>query len=290
MLHDTKHCLICKRSNATLHWHKDAQTGDIWVWCQGKCQRGYSLLQYCHAAEISLADFLKGDFFFKEATPNELQVMQWPHKFIPLSDPRAQRGVEYVKSRGLSLDGDFYYDLERDGIVFPYYYESHFCGAQIRFIKHRINRDGDVQKIDTVPGTRLGMLFGLWNQDRFLTNVKAVGVCEGYFNAVALQQAFNIKYGGVLNNPWKFICTSGCNPSGHHQDVLSDLIKQNVKVFGAYDADEPGMKGLSKLVKAGCITHHSSTLDDSRDWNDMLKEIGHEELANLFIKNTRRLK
>ena len=285
----TKKCLVCKRSNETLHWHKDPENGNIWVWCQGVCQRGYSLQQYCYHAGIALSDFLKGDFEFKESTPNEVQVMKWPVKFIPLSDPRAEAGTDYVQSRGLNLDGDMYYDIEREGIVFPYYFESHFCGAQVRFLKTRINQDGDEQKIDTLPGTRLGMLFGLWNQGRFLTNIKAVGVCEGYFNALALQQSFNIKYGGVAKNPWKFICTSGCNVTKHHQEVLRELRDQHIKVIGAYDADEPGREGLSKMANNKCISHYSSTLDDELDWNDILKRDGHEALAEMFLKNLTRL-
>jgi hypothetical protein len=285
----TKHCLICTRPNETLHWHIDSDTGDMWVYCIGKCQRGYSLRHYVHQAGVSLSEFLKGNFEFRESAPNEVQVMKWPVKFVPLSDPRANPGVQYVKSRGLSMDGDMYYDEEREGIVFPYYYNNHFCGAQIRLIKPRINKDGDEQKIDTLPGTRLSMLFGLWNQARFFTDVKAVGVCEGYFNALSLQQAFNVKYGGVANNPFKFICTSGCNVSKHHQEALGELIQQGVKVIGAFDADEPGMEGIAKMVKSGCISHYSTTRDDEHDWNDMLKMHGHDALAEMFLRNISRV-
>lgn len=289
MSFSTKKCLICKRPNDTLYWHKDSETGDIWVYCKGVCQRGYSLRQYCHLGEISLPEFLKGDFEFKEATPNELQVMRWPSKFIPLSDPRAEKGVQYVQSRGLNLDGDMYYDVEREGIVFPYYFQDHFCGAQIRFLKTRINKDGDEQKIDTLPGTRLGMLFGMWNQGPFITDIKAVGVCEGYFNALSLQQAFNLKYGGVAKNPWKFICTSGCNVTRHHQEVLRELCSQNIKVIGAYDADDAGREGLAKANKVGAITHISTTLDDEMDWNDVLKKEGHESVAKRFLSNLQKV-
>lgn len=285
----TKHCLICQRSNQTLYWHKDPETGDIWVYCKGVCQRGYSLRQYCHQGGISLPEFLKGDFDFKEATPNELQVMKWPVKFIPLSDPRAQKGVDYIQSRGLNLDGDMYYDVEREGIVFPYYFQDHFCGAQIRFLKTRINKDGDEQKIDTLPGTRLGMLFGLWNQGPFITDIKAVGVCEGYFNALSLQQAFNLKYGGITKNPWKFICTSGCNVTKYHQEVLQELIGLNIKVIGAYDADEAGREGIAKAIKSESITHYSTTLDDELDWNDVLKKEGHEAVAKRFLSNLQKV-
>lgn len=286
---DTKKCLICQRSNNTLHWHKDPQTNEMWVYCIGKCQRGYSLRQYCYNANVKVQDFLRGDFDFQESAPNELQVMKWPLKFIPLSDPRAQAGVDYIKSRGLNLDGDFYYDLDREGIVFPYYFQDHFCGAQIRLLKTKINKDGDEQKIDTMPGTRLGMLFGMWNQSRFMTNVQVVGVCEGYFNALALQQAFNIQYGGLLKNPFKFICTSGCNVTKHHQEVLQELIGQGIKVIGAYDADQAGQEGISKMVETKSVTAFSSTLDEKNDWNDKLKEIGHKELAKLFLQNVTKV-
>lgn len=284
----TKHCLICKggRKNECLYWHKDPDTENIWCFCTGKCQRGYSLRQYTHLAGISLAEFLQGNFDFKESAPNEVQVMRWPLKFIPLSDPRAERAIEYVKSRGLSLDtADIYYDEERDGIVFPYYFDNHFCGAQIRFIEPRVDQDGDIQKMDTIPGTRLSMLFGLWNQARFLTNIKAVGVCEGYFNAISLQQAFNKKYGGVINNPFKFICTSGCNASKHHQEVLKELLDQGIKVIAAFDADEPGLEGIAKMASSGCISHISTTQDTDNDWNDMLKLHGHDAIAQMFLKN-----
>ena len=285
----TKHCLICQRPNQTLHWHRDSDTGDIWCWCQGTCHRGYSLRQYVHMAGLSLTEFLHGDFDFKESTPNEVQVMRWPVKFVPLSDPRAEKGVAYVRSRGLSLDGDMYYDKEREGIVFPYYFENYFCGAQIRFIQLRTIRGGDEQKIDTLPGTRLSMLFGLWNQSQFVTDVKAVGVCEGYFNALALQQAFNLKFGGVATNPFKFVCTSGCNVSQHHREVLGELLKQGVKVIGAFDADAPGIDGTAKMVKNGCLSHISTTQDTEMDWNDMLKQHGHEAIAEMFLRNITRV-
>ena len=285
MLPDTKHCLICRRPNRTLHWHRDLETSDIWVYCVGKCQRGYSLKQYCSLGDILPEDLLKGDFEFQEAKSNEIQAMQWPAKFIPLNDPRAAPGVKYIRGRGLSLDSDMYYDIDRDGIVFPYYFDKHFCGAQIRFIKDNFNKSGDLQKVDTVPGTRLGMLFGLWNQTKFFTNVKAVGVCEGYFNALSLQQAFNTKYGGVANNPWKFISTSGCNVSLHHREVLKELKDNNIKIICAYDHDEAGLAGLNKMIKAECLTHFSTTQDTDKDWNDMLLKDGPHHTATRFLMN-----
>jgi DNA primase len=206
-----------------------------------------------------------------------------------MSDPRAEDGVSYIKSRGLTLEGDIYYDLDNNGIVFPYYYENYFCGAQIRFIEEKINKDGDPWKITTLPGTRLGLLFGMWNQTNLMPQVKAVVICEGYFNALSLQQALNDKYGSVSRNPWKFICASGSGVSDHQAQALKDLKERGHKVIGAFDSDEAGLKGLKKLIDKNCVTHYSLTEDNDQDWNDVLKLNGHEYLANLFLKNIKRI-
>ena len=167
---DNRWCLICQPRNRTLYWHENddeqiaanlakGYRGDkFWCFCN-KCDRAYSLSQYCEIADIDMLGFLKDwDVEFEEAGDNEVNAMAWPHSFVPLSDPRAEKGVEYIKGRGLEPDGDMYYDLNEEGIVFPYYVENQFCGAQIRFIKERVNDEGDVWKITTLPGTRLGYL------------------------------------------------------------------------------------------------------------------------------------
>lgn len=286
-----KKCLICKggKKNDCLYWHKDTETNDIWCWCSGKCQRGYSLQQYCHLAGISVSDFLQGDFEFQEAKPNEVQAMEWPYNFIPLSDPRAIKGVEYIKGRGLTLEGDLYYDIDNEGIVFPYYFGSHFCGAQVRFIEPRVKEDGDEWKITTLPGTRLGLLFGMWNQEKFLTDIKGVVVCEGYFNALSLQQAFNSCYGGIASNPWKFIAASGSGLTAHQAETLKDLKDKGYKIICASDSDEAGLKMVCKMKEKECVTHYSLTGDSEKDWNDILRELGHKELASIFLKNISKI-
>ena len=199
---DNRWCLICQPRNRTLYWHKNpddhpTKPGAIWCYCN-KCDRGYSLEQYCDIADIDMTDFISGDFHMQEAKPDEVTAMAWPHTFVPLSDPRAEKGVQYINSRGLNVDGDMYYDLNEEGIVFPYYVENHFCGAQVRFIEERINDDGDIWKITTLPGTRLGLLFYGWNQAKLLAQIKGIIVCEGAFNALSIQQALNSVYGGCL--------------------------------------------------------------------------------------------
>ena len=287
----TKKCLICKdgRKNNCLHWHRDPDTGDIWVYCVGKCQRGYSLRSYCHEAGISLPEFLKGDFDFIEARPNEVNEMDFPHWFVTLSDPRAAKGVEYIKSRGLTLDGDMYYDTDQEGIVFPYYFHNTFCGAQVRFIEPRITEDGDEWKITTMSGTRIGLLFYGWNQGKFVTNIQGIIVTEGAFNAIAIQQSLNQLYGGISKNPWRVVACSGSGATKHHVETIKELKDSNIKVILAFDSDEAGLKGFKKFVKGQAITHYIFTENANKDWNDMLKELGHKKFAQYFINKIKKI-
>lgn len=215
--------------------------------------------------------------------------MQWPVSFVPLSDPRADKGVQYVKSRGLNLNADMYYDLEEEGIVFPYYFDSHFCGAQIRFVEPRLKEDGTEWKITTLPGTRLGLLFYGWNQSKFMGAVKAVIVTEGAFNAISINQALNAVYGGVANNPWRAIACSGSGATEHHTDTLKELKEQGLKVVVAPDTDEAGKKMLEKCLSRECATHYVMCPDGSKDWNDHLRDMGHDEFAKFLMSRVTKL-
>lgn len=287
----TKKCLICNggRSNDTLYWHSDPEVdgGAIWCWCN-KCNRGYSIRSYCYQAGISLSEFLKGDFDFKEAKDKEITVQEWPKRFIPLSDPRANLGVDYVKSRGLSLQGDMYYDIEKNGIVFPYYYQNSFVGAQTRFIIPRIHPDGEVQKMDTLPGTRLGLLVYGWNQDKFVGDVKSVIITEGSFDCISINQALNVVYGGINSNPWRSVSCSGAGATKHHLEIFKELKEQGFKVVVAPDTDDAGMKMLKKFLEAESATHYALT-GRTEDWNACLKEMGHKEFANFFINKIKKI-
>lgn len=285
----TKHCAICKRPNQTLHWHTDPDTGDIWVWCNGRCQRGYSLRSYCHTAGIDLGEFLNGEFDFQEATPNEVSRLEWPQYFVSLSDPRAKKGVEYIESRGLEVKGDMYYDIDKEAIVFPYYYSSVFVGAQTRLLQPWVDKDGDVTKMLTLPGTRLGLVFYNWNQEPFVTNIKGVIVCEGAFNAITIQQVLDKSFGGVLRNPFKVVATSGCGTTKHQLEKLAELKEAGKKIIVAFDSDEPGLKGVRKFIESGVATHHALTADTDKDWNDILKEEGFENTAKIFMASIQKV-
>ena len=286
MSFNTKRCLVCCANHNTLHWHSDADSGDIWVWCN-KCSRGYSIYQYCALAGLTLAEFLKNDFEFEEARSNEVQKMAWPKSFIPLYDPKAQKGVDYLKSRGVDPDEGMYYDTQREGIVFPLYFDDAFVGAQVRLITPWVDESGDTRKIDTIPGSRLGLLFYNFNQVPFRTNVKAVIVCEGAINSISLQQALNDMYGGILNNPFKAIACSGSGISQHQLEVLKDLKDQGFRIIAALDSDEAGQKGLKKLVAAEALTHYALTEDDETDWNNILQQNDKKHLAKYFLSKVK---
>lgn len=285
---DNRWCLICNPKNRTIYFHEDPETKDIWLYCN-KCSRAYTLIDYCYKAGIQLKDFLKGDISIEQDRPDEVQVMSWPARFLPLSDPRSKLGTDYIKSRGLRLDGDMYYDVERNGIVFPYYFGGYFCGAQTRFIVPRDLGDGEFQKVDTMPGTRLGLLFYGWNQERFIGNAKAVVVAEGAFNAISIAQSLNEVYGGVSNNTWRAIACSGANASEHHKEALKELKDQGYKIIVAPDSDSAGLKMLNKFIESDTATHFALTEDDEKDWNDMLKEKGHKEFAKWFISQITKI-
>ena len=284
---NTRKCLICKggKKNDCLLWHQDKDTGAIWVWCQGICKRGYSLYDYCSKAGLSLREFLKNDFAFEESRPNTVQKMEWSAWFLPLFDPRAANGLDYVKHRGIDPStGDLFYDAEENGIVFPYYFGNTFVGAQTRYIEPWIDKDGEERRLDTIPGTRLGLIFYNFNQLPLPANAKAVVVCEGAFNSLSLQQALNKVY-SKDKNPYRCIATSGCNLTEHHSDVLKEMIQQNRKVILAYDFDPAGLRGIQKAISRECITHVACTGDTEKDWNNIMVEVGEIELAKLFLRS-----
>ena len=280
-----KKCYICKggKKNNTIHWHQNPDNGEIWLYCVGKCQQAYSLREYCKITGLTIPQLMHGGFDFKESPPNEVRKMEWPSSFIPLFDQRAKPGVAYLKSRGIDLDDGMYYDLQREGIVFPYFYEQAFVGAQIRFLKNFIDYDGTERKIDTLPGTRLGLLFYDWNQSPMMPNIKGVIVTEGAFNSKCISQALNHVYGSIFKNPWKCIAASGSGASKHQIDTIRELKESGLKIVVAPDSDEAGQKMFEKFVKAEATTHFVFTEDSERDWNDIGKTMSKEEFAKWFL-------
>lgn len=271
---NTRRCIVCKRPRDTVYFHIDKDTGGIWCYCKGLCQRGYSLYAYCHAGGITVSEFLKNEIDFKESKPNEVTRQEWPRSFIPLSDPRAAPGVDYIQNkRGLKPGDEMYYDVERNGIVFPYFFQDVFVGAQIRFIEPYMDVEGHTRKIDTMPGTRLGLIFLGWPQNELMSHVKGVIVVEGAFDMHAIQQTLYEEFNGPMYCPWKVIACSGSGVSQHQLEQLQDLVKKGYKVIIAPDSDVAGLSMYKKVRDAAAATHYAFTGKTGFDWNEALQEI-----------------
>jgi hypothetical protein len=291
----TEHCLICfketgKFRNKTLYWHEsDSGKGcGIFTWCN-RCERAYTIEEYCAQAGLSLAEFLKQDFNMVEAAKNEVQKIEWPRDFIPLYDTRAKKGVDYLATRNIEPDDNIFYDTRREGIVFPYYYQDVFCGAQVRLIKPWTYGDGIVQKVDTLPGTRLGLLFYNWSQDKLPPNIKGIIVTEGALDALTIQQAIASVYGGTLKSPYRVVACSGSGGARHHLETLKEMKDSGYKVIVAPDSNEAGMKMLKKFLTAKAATHCVLTEDPDRDWNDMRKSMSAVEFAQWFLQSIKKV-
>jgi DNA primase len=289
---DSKKCYICKfdpltgqalgsQKNRTLHWHADTEKGDIWVWCNGLCQRGYSIYEYSRLSGLNIADIFNSHIEFFESAPNEVNAFDWPKSFISLFKKEAEEGVEYLNSRDILPQGDMFYDVATNGIVFPYYYHTTLCGAQIRFIQPK-----DEHKITTLPGTRLSLLFYSYNQLPIAPHVRMVIVTEGAFDALSIQQSLDTLY-DTGRSPFLVCATSGSNISKHHIEVLTSLKDAGLKIVAAPDSDEAGMGMFQKMVE--CSTHYAMTDDPLMDWNKLLCNIGRNEMASLFPSMVKKL-
>lgn len=288
---NTKRCAICQKPRDALYWHQDPQTGGLWVYCSAACGRGYSLYSYCAAAGLSVSEFLKNKIDFKEVKQGEVTKMEWPRSFIPLSDPRAKPGVEYLKNeRGLVPSDGMYYDTDREGIVFPLFFGNVFVGAQIRFIKPWLDKDGALRKIDTLPGSRLGLLFSGFSQSGFMANIKGVIVVEGAFDMFAIQQALYASYGGVMSCPWKVIACSGSGATKHHREVMQDIVRKGLKVIVAPDSDKAGLEMARKFKDCGGCTHVAFSGMSTVDWNDQFKLMNNpKEFAKWFLSRVNKV-
>jgi len=286
-LHDV--CMICKKEskhkNSCLYWHKNTTTNEIWVWCSGKCQRAYSIYQYSYITGISITDLLKNNTIITENKNTSIEKIEWPDSFKFLSSPESKRAIEYLKSRNITLMDNLFFDSKRQGIVFPYYFEDIFAGAQIRFINNT-SKTETFSKITTITGTKISNLFFYWNQAPLPSAVKYIVITEGAFNAISLQQSLNHYYGGLLTNPFKCIALSGSNLSDYHAEKLRNLISEGYKIIAAPDSDMAGLKMLKKMQTQHACTHYSMVDIVDKDWNDLLIIRGHL-LAKYFLSKLR---
>jgi hypothetical protein len=280
----SKKCLVCQAKHDTCYFHLDTH-GTPWMYCC-KCSDSMDLEDYCaiNGIEMPTEEEVARVVTYIEGS-KELQKMAWPRSFAPLWDSRSAAGREYLATRGIEPSDGMFYCTEREGIVFPYYYESTCVGAQIRLIEPTPGRS----KMVSVTGTSVSKLFYGWNQGDLPQNVKYLVVTEGAFNAIALQQTFNHHYKSALHNPYKFVAASGSSIGKHRSEVLRELIAEGYKIILAPDSDEAGVKMLEKAIGEECVTHWTRTDDEGLDWNDVLKLRGPDALKSQLLGNLRKI-
>jgi DNA primase len=284
----SKNCLICVDGRRpTLKWFVFKEnTTRIFVHCIAHCKRTYSIEEYVATAGLTMTEFLQTygkNLNVDVIDSDELSKLDWPSFWLSIHDPLSKKGQEYLLSRGLTLQGGFAYDVSREAIVIPFYYGDQLVGAQLRFIVPRVYEDGYEQKIDTVPGSRLGKLFYGWNQKALNSGCKMLVVVEGAFDAAALQQ--NLSSGA--NPAIRFVAVSGSNLSDHQIEQISKVKLSGIKTVLAPDCDEAGIQMIKKYKDVGCFTHVSITGDSKLDWNSFLKQRGKAALRKAFLENIR---
>ena len=269
---DFKKCLICKRPNDTLYFHKKEK--NILVYCSGKCQRSYTLSDYCLYSGLTLSQFLKHSdlSFAKEETKGELNAIKFPNYLISMGSNEASAGREYLHKRGLDVFGNWFYDAMNKGIFFPYYYRSTFVGGQTRII----NPTGP--KVITITGTRNSLLFFNWDQTMLVGKTNVV-VCEGAFNCLSIEKALSMTEVGKTT---LCVALSGSGVSDHQADVLHQVLKAGCKVTWASDFDEAGKKMLKKAIQKGVVSRFVFPVEG--DWNDVLIKQGAYNLCQMFLE------
>jgi len=283
MAGNLSYCPLCKRRRKTAYWNYDEEK-NIWMHCCA-CNATYTLAALTKRVGIKVAmkylDRIKNNIIQPSDTASDsLQRIAWPADYISINSTIAKEGQDYILSRGLSLEGQLYYDKEINGIVFPLYYQGVFCGAQTRLIVPWIKEDGKPQKMTTLEGTKKSLLFYNWDQNPFPRLYKGIIVTEGAFDTLAIEQALNALY-GPITNPFKTIATMGSGVSEYQVSVLNGLKEAGYKVILAPDFDPAGFIMFDKSKKA--ITHVMTTDEKGKDWNMLLKEMGHVEFAKYIL-------
>lgn len=275
-----KRCLVCRKPRDSVYYNV-SDSGEVWVYCCA-CGRSYNAREYCELGGITYTELLLSGIQFNDKKANEVNRLDWPSYFISLLDVKAKAGRDYLESRGLSIEGEIYYDSKRNGIVFPMYFDMYFCGAQIRLINPRPGEDGKDVKMISEPGTRTSILVYNWNQLPFLTDVKAIVITEGAINCLSLMQSMSLVYNNILS-PYKFVSLSGSGASSHHLEKFKELVDSGYKVIVAADNDSAGEKMINKFVEHGALTHFSLPGRGDMDWNDILISGGKKDLLKCFF-------
>lgn len=139
--------------------------------------------------DVHLDEFIDDDDIIEEI-PEDLPSLTFPYHCLPIDSPGAKRGIEYLLSRGISLEvAKFYkirYSPERLAVVFPSYVNDNLVGWQFRSIEKSfeilpdlsiVNRLKSLSSKD-IPRDRTFMF-----QD-YLRGLEHAVLCEGPVDAI----------------------------------------------------------------------------------------------------------
>lgn len=86
--------------------------------------------------EFNFKDFFNPED--EEVWEEEPPIIQWPYDYYPINDKKAKRGLEYLESRGISLDIAIQYGIrycpQRRRVAFPLELDGALVGYQERLV------------------------------------------------------------------------------------------------------------------------------------------------------------
>jgi hypothetical protein len=191
--------------------------------------------------DLKLKDFFdEEDFDDEEIKAEVIPELTWPYTCIPILDPGAVRGLEYLQSRGIPPDiADCYkirYSPRERAVVFPAYVRGKLLGWQYRTIDPTrvLVDDVVIERPKAWSSTNLPRDKIFMFADRLIGSEVAV-ICEGPIDAIKAH-----KVGGNVAAMGKSISFA------HVATVLRHGVK---KIYAGIDPDafaelEPLMEKL----------------------------------------------
>ena len=162
---------------------------DIPILIVKKALYGNLIEQATAFIDIKADDFIDEDEVLEESIDN-FTYIAWPNDFLELQYPAANRGVEYLKSRGITADIAKQYQIryspEKQALVFPILINNNLVGWQYRSI---------LKELQVLNGTTINTYLKVWSskdvpRDRVfmfehrLHDSQQAILCEGPFDAL----------------------------------------------------------------------------------------------------------
>lgn len=179
--------------------------------------------------------------------PIDFEEKKLPELAVPLDINVHHRAVNYIESRGLSVNDYPYWVLESDsrsGIIIPYYYKGKLVGHTTRFY--------DSRKPKYISDQHSGYVF---NIDAQHPDWKFAILVEGQFDAISI--------GGIAYMRGTI--------STEQQRLINTL---NREIIVVPDHDKTGMEICDLALDAGYRVSIPDWHTDIKDVNDAVKKYG----------------